>query len=103
MVAHAPSHFHTFDDLETNLRRQIAKVRAHPWVPKANLGARLYLRRRHRSVERDHRGHPVMRAKKPTSVSTGFDWPLKIEALQAAQEEMGMVIERLARREAHLR
>jgi carbonic anhydrase len=33
-VAHAPSHFHTFSDLETNLRRQIAKVRAHPWVPK---------------------------------------------------------------------
>jgi carbonic anhydrase len=34
VVAHAPSHFHAFDDLETNLRRQIAKVRAHPWVPK---------------------------------------------------------------------
>jgi carbonic anhydrase len=33
-VAHAPSHFHTFSDLETNLRRQIAKVRDHPWVPK---------------------------------------------------------------------
>jgi carbonic anhydrase len=33
-VAHAPSHFHAFTDLETNLRRQIAKVRAHPWVPK---------------------------------------------------------------------
>jgi carbonic anhydrase len=34
VMAHAPSHFHAFDDLETNLRRQIAKVRAHPWVPK---------------------------------------------------------------------
>lgn len=33
-VAHAPSHFHAFGNLETNLRRQIAKVRAHPWVPK---------------------------------------------------------------------
>jgi carbonic anhydrase len=33
-VAHAPSHFHAFTDLETNLRRQLAKVRAHPWVPK---------------------------------------------------------------------
>jgi carbonic anhydrase len=33
-VAHAPSHFHAFNDLETNLRRQIAKLRAHPWVPK---------------------------------------------------------------------
>jgi carbonic anhydrase len=34
VMAHAPSHFHAFADLETNLRRQIAKVRAHPWVPK---------------------------------------------------------------------
>jgi carbonic anhydrase len=33
-VAHAPSHFHAFTDLETNLLRQIAKLRAHPWVPK---------------------------------------------------------------------
>jgi carbonic anhydrase len=33
-VAHAPSHFHGFTDLETNLRRQIAKLRSHPWVPK---------------------------------------------------------------------
>jgi carbonic anhydrase len=34
VVAHAPSHFHTFTDLEANLRRQLAKIRAHPWVPK---------------------------------------------------------------------
>jgi carbonic anhydrase len=34
VVAHSPSHFHTFSDLETNLRRQIAKVLTHPWVPK---------------------------------------------------------------------
>lgn len=33
-AAHSPSHFHAFPDLERNLRRQIAKVRAHPWVPK---------------------------------------------------------------------
>jgi carbonic anhydrase len=35
VVAHAPSHFHAFTDLERNLRRQLGKVRAHPWVPKA--------------------------------------------------------------------
>ncbi|MBV8362907.1 MAG: carbonic anhydrase [Deltaproteobacteria bacterium] len=34
VVAHAPSNFYAFADLETNLRRQIAKVRAHPWVSK---------------------------------------------------------------------
>ena|ERR1700722_10573148 len=34
VIAHAPSNFHTFVDLETNLRRQLAKVRTHPWVPK---------------------------------------------------------------------
>jgi carbonic anhydrase len=33
-VAHAPSQFHAFPNLETNLRRQIAKLGAHPWVPK---------------------------------------------------------------------
>jgi len=33
-MAHAPSRFYAFPDLETNLRRQIAKVRSHPWVPK---------------------------------------------------------------------
>jgi carbonic anhydrase len=34
IVAHAPSHFYAFSDLETNLRRQLAKVHAHPWVPR---------------------------------------------------------------------
>jgi carbonic anhydrase len=34
VVAHAPRQFYAFPDLETNLRRQIAKVRAHPWVPR---------------------------------------------------------------------
>jgi carbonic anhydrase len=33
VVAHSPSHFHSFADLETNLRRQLAKIRAHPWIP----------------------------------------------------------------------
>ena len=34
VVAHAPSQFHSFSDLEMNLRRQLKKVRAHPWVPR---------------------------------------------------------------------
>ncbi len=29
----APSHFHAFSDVEENVRRQLQKVRAHPWVP----------------------------------------------------------------------
>ncbi len=29
-----PSHFHAFGDLEENVRRQIEKVQAHPWIPK---------------------------------------------------------------------
>ena len=30
----APAHFHAFGDLEENVRRQIQKVRSHPWAPK---------------------------------------------------------------------
>lgn len=30
----APVHFHAFDDLEDNVRRQIQKVKSHPWIPK---------------------------------------------------------------------
>jgi carbonic anhydrase len=30
----APNHFHAFDDLNANIRRQIQKVEAHPWTPK---------------------------------------------------------------------
>lgn len=30
----APAHFHSFSDLEANVRRQIQRVRSHPWVPK---------------------------------------------------------------------
>jgi len=29
----APIHFHAFADLEDNVRAQIEKVRAHPWIP----------------------------------------------------------------------
>lgn len=30
----APVHFHAFPDLEDNVRRQIERVRSHPWIPK---------------------------------------------------------------------
>jgi carbonic anhydrase len=30
----SPSHFHTFENLEANVRRQIGRVRSHHWVPK---------------------------------------------------------------------
>ncbi len=29
----APAHFHAFGDLEENVRRQIQKVKSHPWIP----------------------------------------------------------------------
>jgi carbonic anhydrase len=29
-----PAHFYAFDDLETNVREQIRKIKAHPWIPK---------------------------------------------------------------------
>jgi carbonic anhydrase len=29
-----PLHFHAFDNLEENVREQIRKVKAHPWIPK---------------------------------------------------------------------
>ena len=29
----APSHFHAFDDLEENVRQQVRRVKAHPWIP----------------------------------------------------------------------
>jgi carbonic anhydrase len=32
--AGAPERFHAFDDLEENVRRQVQRVRAHPWIPK---------------------------------------------------------------------
>lgn len=30
----APLYFHAFSDLENNVRRQIERVRSHPWIPK---------------------------------------------------------------------
>ncbi len=32
-AAAVPESFHAFHDLETHLREQIARVRAHPWIP----------------------------------------------------------------------
>ncbi len=32
-AAVAPVHFHAFDDLEDNVRRQVLRVRSHPWIP----------------------------------------------------------------------
>lgn len=29
----APAHFHAFENLETNVRRQMQRVRSHPWIP----------------------------------------------------------------------
>ncbi len=28
-----PAHFHSFTDLEANVRRQVQRVRSHPWIP----------------------------------------------------------------------
>lgn len=28
----SPAHFHAFDDLEQNVRRQIQKLKSHPWI-----------------------------------------------------------------------
>jgi carbonic anhydrase len=33
-AAFAPVHFHTFTDLESNVRRQIGRLQSHPWIPK---------------------------------------------------------------------
>jgi carbonic anhydrase len=34
-AAVAPAHFHSFADLDENVRRQAAKLRDHPWIPPA--------------------------------------------------------------------
>lgn len=36
-AAIAPAYFHTFSDLEENLRRQIQRVKSHPWIPKQSI------------------------------------------------------------------
>jgi carbonic anhydrase len=28
-----PAHFHTFTDLEANVREQVQRVKSHPWIP----------------------------------------------------------------------
>ncbi len=33
MATVVPAHFHSFTDLEANLRRQVKKIRSHPWLP----------------------------------------------------------------------
>jgi carbonic anhydrase len=33
-TAAEPAHFHTFDDLEANVRLQMQRVKSHPWIPK---------------------------------------------------------------------
>lgn len=30
----SPAHFHMFEDLEENVRRQIQRLTSHPWIPK---------------------------------------------------------------------
>jgi carbonic anhydrase len=33
IAADAPSDFHTFDDIDENVTRQLQRLRAHPWIP----------------------------------------------------------------------
>jgi carbonic anhydrase len=33
-IGFAPNHFHAFSNVEGNVRRQIQKVKSHPWIPK---------------------------------------------------------------------
>ncbi len=33
-AAVSPVHFHAFPDVEKNVRRQVSRVRSHPWIPK---------------------------------------------------------------------
>ena len=33
-IASEPAHFYGFDDLEDNVRRQVQRVKSHPWIPK---------------------------------------------------------------------
>lgn len=33
-IASEPAQFYGFDDLEENLRRQVERVKSHPWIPK---------------------------------------------------------------------
>jgi len=33
-IASEPAHFYAFDDVETNVRQQVERVKSHPWIPK---------------------------------------------------------------------
>jgi carbonic anhydrase len=33
-IASEPAHFYAFDDLEANVRKQVMRVKSHPWIPK---------------------------------------------------------------------
>jgi carbonic anhydrase len=33
-VASEPAHFYAFEDVEANVRQQIARVKSHPWIPR---------------------------------------------------------------------
>lgn len=33
-IASEPAQFYGFDDLEENVRRQVERVKSHPWIPK---------------------------------------------------------------------
>jgi carbonic anhydrase len=41
-MAPEPKHFYAFSDLEENVRRQIAKIEAHPWIPN-HIGVRGFI------------------------------------------------------------
>lgn len=30
----APAHFHAFDNIAENVRRQVQRIKSHPWIPK---------------------------------------------------------------------
>ena len=62
-VASEPSHFHAFDDLEANVRLQIATREIAPVDSEANSGARVCLRRKDRKAERSGRDLTVWRGR----------------------------------------
>lgn len=38
----SPAHFHSFQDLERNVRRQVARIKHHPFVPKVPVRGFIY-------------------------------------------------------------
>ncbi len=37
-----PAHFHSFQDLERNVRRQVARIKHHPFIPKVSVRGFIY-------------------------------------------------------------